>query len=151
MKSTLLILCLSVLTVAAHAGGSDVGNSGLQSAGSFVQLDTKAAKTVGKLLQKANLAGNQDVIFQGGPNVTIYSIEETACFFQNAGSSVSCATLPELSEKSSKLIGDLLQKANLAGNKSVEFIGGPNVTQYKVGNFNCYFQNSDNSVSCSVE
>lgn len=151
MKSTLLIMCLTFLTVSAHAGGSDVGNSDLQSAGASVELDAKAAKTIGNLLRKANLAGNVDVIFQGGPDVTVYSVEDTSCYFQNAGDFVSCSTVPELSAKSSQVIGGLLRKANLAGNRSVEFIGGPNVTQYKVGTLSCYFQNSDDSVSCGVE
>jgi len=56
----------------------------------------------------------------------------------------------ELNQEASKEIGALLRKANLAGDVSVQFVGGPQVTTYSTGNLVCYFQNSDDSVSCSV-
>ena len=56
----------------------------------------------------------------------------------------------ELSADAAKTIGDLLRHAEQAGNKSVKFGGGPQVTTYMVGNLTCYFQNADDSVSCSI-
>lgn len=56
----------------------------------------------------------------------------------------------ELDAIAAKTIGNLLRKANQKGDKSVQFGGGPQVTTYSVGNLMCYFQNSDDSVSCSV-
>ncbi|MBC7421121.1 MAG: hypothetical protein H7328_10370 [Bdellovibrio sp.] len=55
----------------------------------------------------------------------------------------------ELSADAAKTVGNLLRGAEKAGNKSVKFEGGPQVTIYSVGNLSCYFQNDD-SVSCSV-
>lgn len=56
----------------------------------------------------------------------------------------------QLNEAASKTIGNLLREAEKKGDKSIVFGGGPQVTTYSVGNFTCYFQNSDDSVSCGV-
>ena len=56
----------------------------------------------------------------------------------------------ELDAAAAKKVGNLLRKANQKGDKSVQFTGGPQVTTYSVGNLTCYFQNSDDSVSCSI-
>lgn len=56
----------------------------------------------------------------------------------------------ELDEAASKVVGNLVRKANHGGDKNIKFEGGPQVTAYSVGNLECYFQNSDDSVSCSV-
>ena len=56
----------------------------------------------------------------------------------------------ELAPRTAKLIGNLLRKAEQSGNKDVSFEGGPNVTIYSAGGITCYFQNADDSVSCSA-
>jgi hypothetical protein len=56
----------------------------------------------------------------------------------------------ELSADAAKIVGNLLRGAEKSGNKAVQFQGGPQVTVYSVGNLSCYFQNSDDSVSCSA-
>lgn len=65
---------------------------------------------------------------------------------QAAGTPISV----DLNIESSIEVGGLLRKASLAGDRSVQFVGGPQVTTYSTGNLVCYFQNSDDSVSCSV-
>jgi len=61
--------------------------------GSSVDLTADAAKVVGNLLRDAKNNGNKAVHFQGGPQVTIYSVGNLSCYFQNADDSVSCSSV----------------------------------------------------------
>lgn len=56
----------------------------------------------------------------------------------------------ELSPEASKIVGNLLRGAEKSGNKAIKFQGGADVTTYTVGNLSCWFQNSDDSVSCTA-
>ena len=56
----------------------------------------------------------------------------------------------ELSAEAADKVGRELREASNRGDKSILFIGGHQVTTYSIGNLVCYFQNSDDSVSCSV-
>jgi len=56
----------------------------------------------------------------------------------------------ELTQDASKLVGNFLRSESKKKNKLVKFDGGPQVTIYSVGNLTCYFQNSEDSVSCTA-
>ena len=76
--------------------------------------------------------------------------DESASIKTKVKRSPSAASV-NLSDSTSKIIGNLLRDASNKGNKSVVFGGGPQVTTYSVGSdLICYFQNSDDSVSCSA-
>lgn len=141
MKKFVVTICLlaSSLTSTVFAGPTSV------------ELSSDAAKIVGKLLRKAEQKGNSSVKFEGGPQVTAYSVDNISCSYQNSDDSVSCSAESQLSESASKTIGTLLRQAEIRGNRHIIFQGGPNVTTYSVGNLFCYFQNEDDSVSCSVD
>lgn len=116
----------------------------------FVELTPAAAATVGGLLKTASAQGDKSVLVISDATTTEYQVGNLGCYFQNSDDSVNCETVPELSSEAAQTIGKLLRQANLKGDKSVMFIGGPEVTQYSAGNLDCYFQNSDDSVSCSA-
>jgi hypothetical protein len=143
LKSLFFVCSLHILGSLAFAGPT--------AAPKMVELSADAAKKVGTLLRKASNGGDKSVQFVGGPQVTQYSVGNLDCYFQNNDDSVSCSTESDLSAEAAKMVGSLLRKANNSGDRTVQFVGGPQVTQYSVGNVDCYFQNSDDSVTCSAD
>lgn len=115
-----------------------------------VELPQASAKLVGNFLREAEKTGESSVYFEAGPQVTTYSVGNLFCYFQNSDDSVSCSTEEELSPPASEELGRLLRSEQLKGNKDVSFEGGQMVTVYSIPNVACYFQNSDDSVSCSA-
>jgi hypothetical protein len=123
--------------------------SGSALAQESVQVDAVASEYLANQLRVAEQAGNSPIQFVGGPQVTTYAVGNLSCYFQNQDDSASCSAASELSAEAASVVGPILREGASKG--MVVFEGGPQVTTYSLGNLTCYFQGSDDSVSCSVQ
>lgn len=144
MKKQILFTLISVSSLLAP-------NLAAAQTAQIGELTPGAAETVGQLLRMSEQSGQSPVQFKGDAQVTIYSVGNISCYFQNDDGTVSCSTDAELDDLASDTVGWLLRQAELSGATNIIFGGSAQITTYTIENLTCYFQNDDNSVSCSVE